>query len=108
MIQKLEPPTLRGSAGRGATESDPRAPAIVKPGEMLHRKRMIVGFSAVGLALVTFGAGLFALLCKSDCCLLAKVCESPPWTLFTALAAAPAVALGWYWRAIDKTRELEK
>ncbi len=72
-----------------------------------HTGRPIAIVVAIGLLLVATAFTLYASRCwgnpSGECEALRS---SPPWSLLTALAAAPAAILTWYWRTDLKKRDV--
>lgn len=69
----------------------------------------VVGAACVGVALAAgFGVYIDHVCPDSSASALCDgVSKSPPWLLFSGLAAGPSVLLTWAWRTRDKTRELD-
>lgn len=72
-----------------------------------HTGRPIAIVVAIGLLLVAAAFTLYASRCWGS---RSGECEalrgSPPWSLLTAIAAAPAAILTWYWRTDLKKRDV--
>lgn len=66
--------------------------------------------SALGLLAAALFIAAFLLACGGanwgDDSLCGVVGKSPPWTFLAGVAAAPGVALGWYWRTDVQNEEL--
>jgi hypothetical protein len=65
----------------------------------------------LGVALVAAALQLCREVCEgASAWHIVRLCtaigESPPWTLLSAIAAAPALLLTWYWRTVHKEQEI--
>ncbi len=75
------------------------------------QKRMlaIVKTVAIGLSLAILSMVALGQFCSSWTCspsLCTKIAENPPWTLLTSLVAAPSVLLTWWWRTVQKDKDI--
>ena len=74
----------------------------------------VIVAALLGVALVAVLGGVYTHSCADlttthatvDRPLCALVRGSPPWLLISGLAAAPAVLLTWYWRTVQRERDL--
>jgi uncharacterized protein YjbI with pentapeptide repeats len=71
----------------------------------------IIGATLLSVVIVATALIAFSVGCRDDGTGLHPVCAmartSPPWLLLSGLAAAPPVLLTWYWRTIQRERDLK-
>ena len=68
----------------------------------------VVCSAVLGLGIVAAVIYGFGELCTNSLVICKGAEKSPPWTLLSGVAAAPALLLTWYWRTKHRTEELKQ